>query len=270
MNPAGASWRVALVGVVCVATPAWSQTGALATARDALTALDEGFCREAVPPGVWEVRLALVVYPDGGWSVAVGPMGALVPPTPTAENAARVCATRRLAETLAPRLPRPPRATAVLTRMWRFSTTAQRALTDRLEGTREVAAACIARTSPGAQGTVRLWVSRAADGSTRARADAGTPLARAVSRCVVEALGVIPPVEHEVAHEVNVNAHATPIDEFRTDGTAGAVCSWGGRDHGPTRRAPPVPCRAGLRCCSGGAAGSDGVCLRVAQCPLLP
>ncbi|MFO0629300.1 MAG: hypothetical protein U0325_27235, partial [Polyangiales bacterium] len=63
---------------------------------------------------------------------------------------------------------------------------------------------------------------------------------------------------------------AAPVDEVRADGTAGAVCGWGGRDHGPARRAPPRPCRAGLRCCGGGAAGSDSVCMRVARCPLLP
>jgi hypothetical protein len=50
------------------------------------------------------------------------------------------------------------------------------------------------------------------------------------------------------------------------------VCAWG--EHRGDRRAlpPPAACRAGLRCCSGGAAGSDGVCTRTGDgdCPLRP
>jgi hypothetical protein len=58
----------------------------------------------------------------------------------------------------------------------------------------------------------------------------------------------------------------------RYDGSEGAVCAWGER-RGDRRGLPaPAACRAGLRCCSGGAAGSDGVCTRtgLGDCPIVP
>lgn len=58
----------------------------------------------------------------------------------------------------------------------------------------------------------------------------------------------------------------------RYGGAEGEVCAWG--EHRGDRRALPSPaaCRAGLRCCSGGAAGSDGICTRTGggDCPLRP
>jgi hypothetical protein len=58
----------------------------------------------------------------------------------------------------------------------------------------------------------------------------------------------------------------------RYGGAEGEVCAWG--EHRGDRRAlpPPAACRAGLRCCSGGAAGSDGTCTRTSDgdCPLRP
>lgn len=58
----------------------------------------------------------------------------------------------------------------------------------------------------------------------------------------------------------------------RHDGAEGAVCAWG--EYRRDRRGLPAPaaCRDGLRCCSGGAAGSDGTCTRTgaADCPLRP
>lgn len=62
------------------------------------------------------------------------------------------------------------------------------------------------------------------------------------------------------------------VDGSRYDGTAGAVCAWG--EHRGDRSGLPRPasCRAGLSCCSGGAAGSDGICERTrgGDCPLRP
>ena len=58
----------------------------------------------------------------------------------------------------------------------------------------------------------------------------------------------------------------------RYGGAEGQVCAWGER-RGDRRALPrPSACRAGLSCCSGGAAGSDGICTRTldGDCPLRP
>lgn len=57
------------------------------------------------------------------------------------------------------------------------------------------------------------------------------------------------------------------------DGSPGAVCRWGQRRPDFLRLPTPVPCRAGLTCCTaGGAAGSDSTCHRVpaGRCPAYP
>lgn len=58
----------------------------------------------------------------------------------------------------------------------------------------------------------------------------------------------------------------------RYDGSEGAVCAWGEHRGDRSRLPPAAGCRAGLSCCSGGAAGSDGICERTAggDCPLRP
>jgi hypothetical protein len=56
-------------------------------------------------------------------------------------------------------------------------------------------------------------------------------------------------------------------------GAEGDICHFGEHwtNGDPTVELPEdVPCRRGLRCCSGGAAGSDGVCTRAKICPPLP
>ncbi len=58
----------------------------------------------------------------------------------------------------------------------------------------------------------------------------------------------------------------------RYGGSEGEICAWG--EYRGDRSALPRPagCRLGLRCCSGGAAGSDGICTRTGfgDCPLRP
>jgi len=272
MKSASLSFCAALLSFGCFAPSAWAQTGAVAVARDALVVLDEGHCRAAVPVGVWEVRVAVVIYPDGGWTVALGPFGALGPVPEAAQHAMRDCASRRLALTLAPQLPGPPRAVAVRTRVWRFSTAAEDALRGRLEATRATTHDCIVQAAPTASGVVRLTVSRGADGGAQVTSRGDPSLGRVVARCLRAALGVIPPAETPIAYEVVLAPRTELADPGeRADGRAGAVCSWGQYRPDHARLRPPRACHAGLQCCSaGGAAGSDAVCMRVAQCPAYP
>lgn len=249
-----------------------AQAGAVSDARNAILALTEGACQRAVTEGIWEVRLAVVVYPDGGWSLAVGPFGALGPVSDTTVNALRDCASRRLAETLAPRLARPPHAVTATTRVWRFPNAAQAALRGRLDAIRPEVLACARRSAPGLAGFVRLLVDRRPDGRPRVQALGTAPLGPHVARCVGNALGVVPPIEGAVEHGVAVDrptAASEPAEP--ANGRAGSICVWGERRSDRASLPPPRPCLAGLRCCpAGGAAGSDAVCVRTLQCPMYP
>ncbi len=62
------------------------------------------------------------------------------------------------------------------------------------------------------------------------------------------------------------------LGSARYNGTEGAVCAWGEYRGDRSGLPPPAACGNGMRCCSGGAAGSDGNCVRTggADCPRLP
>lgn len=266
-----APWALVALGLTLAAGPARAQGGALAQVRLALEALGQGPCVQTAPAGVWEVRVAVVVFPDGGWSVALGPFGALGPVSDAAESAMRVCAHRALAQTLAPRLPGPPRAITALHRPWRIATAAQNALRARLDASRADVLACLAG-APELDGAadISLWVSAGANARPVVTPVHDTPLGRRVSRCVARAVVALPPVEAPVEWVIHVEPPPPPASA--PDGRLGAICRWGEYRRGEGRMPAPRPCRPGLQCCSaGGAAGSDSVCMSASQrCPMYP
>lgn len=260
------------MGLFCIlaSSRAQAQGTAVPAVETVLSSLGPSPCAEAVGEDVWSVRAAVVVHPDGGWALALGPFGASMPIAETTHHRVHACAQRALSQQLPPRIPRPPRTVAVVSRLWRYESAGMRALRARLDAMRGEIADCVAAAAPRGEGVVHLTVGARGDEQPDVRARGRGPLDRAVARCVTQRLVAVPPVAGTVTFDLAVTPrvpHPTP----RPDGSPGAICGWGQRRPDWQSLPEPMACRAGLRsCAAGGAAGSDSVCMRVAMCPLFP
>lgn len=107
LRPGPLGWSIFLT-ISAPGASAGAQT-AVVRARDALQSLGPTACAEAAAP-TWSLRLGVVVYPDGQWSLAVGPFLRAAPPLPAEVHRVYDCAYALLSARLAPVLPRPPRA----------------------------------------------------------------------------------------------------------------------------------------------------------------
>jgi len=232
-----------------------------------------------------EVRVAVVVFPSGAWTPAVGPVDTV---DDAVHQAAQRCVAAALAAALAPRLPRPPSRPRLVDRAVEppdprvarvreqiaqreaaMGTCVLRALhaEGALRGLRSVRLQVVFTVAP--EGTVRAEIRRAR--SIPARPVRGLDAAR-VGRCL--ALDAVAPAAAAVTVAHTLTAERPRPRGERYDGTEGAICQWGGRRGGPGSEVElyptPRPCRRGLRCCaSGGAAGSDSTCRR-GSCPRYP
>jgi hypothetical protein len=254
-----------------------SRAHAQSELRAALDGLDVVTCLDAAGVSAGEVRVALVAYPDGAWSLAFGPIGSITVHTAEQDAQAEVCVRRALEAALPSPLARPPRVASVVARTFVPPGPAERELDGRLHAARDTIAACVGADAHGPRAPLRVRVHIARAEAGTARVTARGPHGALVARCVTAALGVLPETTPTLDRALTVTpteplATPPPPVVARPDGRAGAICSWG--EHRPDAASLPEPraCRAGLACCGGGAAGSDSVCMRVpgGQCPLLP
>jgi hypothetical protein len=250
---------------------------ALVRAQAALEALDPDSCGARLSAET--VRLAIVVHPDGGWALAIGPIAERTPIDPAAVASLRSCLEGALVTSLGPTLARPPRRVAAVTRTWLVGVVS---VGQRIAAAREAIQACVFEDLPAATTRVsaRIRIDHAPDGSARITPRGRSPEGALLARCLATALGELPGGLASFDQRVVSTRAPTPVPPpedrepvERHDGAAGAICGWGQRRSDWESLPRPLPCRAGLTCCaSGGAAGSDSVCSRASGggCPMYP
>jgi len=245
-------------------------------AEAALTAAvaDLARCPETPALAGRRLRVALVVYPDGVVTTALGPW------EPPVDDAATASAVERCFDTalrtrtgaLTPRA----KAPRLLTRTVELPGAEARATAEldaRLEQMKRDVAVCMGwpqdRSLAAIEGTLRIEVGPTGVAVTAIRAD------QRLVDCVRPHLAglVAPGRALTVERTLRITRHP-PAGMRRPAGNEGDICSWGGHQfsYDPTVFLPePAPCKPGLRCCAGGgAAGSDSFCMRTASCPMYP
>lgn len=241
--------------------------------RAAIATMPPEVCASDRPAEVWETRMAVVVYADGNWALAMGPYGAFAPVPPSRVRAYEECVARTLSLALPQPVAPAPRRTLALPHGWTHDDAARSALRDRIAALTGDVLACARPPAQYARRSVPLRIERARDGRARVSTNRDDELAPRVARCAESALGVIPPIVGVVEHSIVVSEAEPAMPRERVDGSEGALCGWGERRADATRRPRPAPCRSGLRCCTaGGAAGSDSVCMALpdGRCPAYP
>lgn len=210
------------------------------------------------------IRASLVVHSDGAWALALD--GSVDDPTyAPLVPALRQCMEDVLSERLGRVLSPAPRAARVFVRT--FDLQAHQVdppsrlteLRARVEAGRADLARCVADL-PEQRLRVRIHVH--ADG----RVEAVLPR-RDVNRslCITNTLGTFAPGAEVTMNETLEGQLATVTVR------EGGICAWGGHS-GPPPTNESFVCASGLTCCaSGGAAGSDSICMRVSNgCPPYP
>lgn len=268
------------------AAPAAAQ-GGLTTARNALEDLDAIGCLDDAGLtvdglGLESLRLAVVVYPDGGWSLALGTHEELALTDAGRRDLVQHCLESRLDVLLPSNVASPPRATSVVSRSVTDPAPAEREVLGFVRSQREAIESCLfsGARAPRRRMAARLHVLVGADGIPRVTGRGHD--AAAIAQCVQPAIDGVQlngaEADVDVAFQPPPPPPAPPpppppSTEPRPDGREGAICGWGQRRPDWMSRPDPMPCRRGLTCCTaGGAAGSDAVCMNVGggSCPAYP
>ncbi len=209
------------------------------------------------------IRASLVVHSDGAWALALD--GSVDDPTyAPLVPALRQCMEDTLAERLGRVVSPAPRAARVFVRTFNLQApqvdppSRLTELRARVEAGRADMARCVADL-PEQRLRVRIHVR--ADG----RVEAVLPR-RDVNRslCITNTLGAFAPGAEVTMNETIEAAQTVIVAE-------GGLCAWGER-HGAPPTSQSFVCAEGLTCCaSGGAAGSDSICMRISSgCPPYP
>ena len=210
------------------------------------------------------IRASLVVHSDGVWALALD--GSVndpnyAPLVPALRQCMEDALTQRLGRVLSPA----PRAARIYVRTLDLRTplldlpSRLTELRTRLEANRADMARCVADL---AEQSLRVRIHVHADGRVEVvlpRRDTNRAL------CITNSIGVFAPGA-EVTMNETIDGHLATVVVAE-----GGLCAWGGH-RGPPPIIESLVCADGLMCCaSGGAAGSDFVCMRVSNgCPLYP
>jgi hypothetical protein len=214
----------------------------------------------------WSVRVGVVRHAEGGWSFAMEPED--VP------MAARVrgCLNEALRVALDDAIP-PAKTVLIVRRVSGPRPPADREaeLKARFDAARPAISQCVLEASPvgAVKDDVTLKLSLDRLGAITVTSSGAEGSAGFAVACAKLRMGTFAPGHASVMVKLHVEGEGRMR---RANGTVGSLCQWGQRHEAPLGMLEPLPCASGLSCCaSGGAAGSDSVCMDVrGGCPAYP
>lgn len=233
-------------------------------------------------PGPTTVRASLTAWPDGSWALGLAD---ILLPTPNLEVEARAqsCLAKWVADARR-RQPRlwPHKAPTLYVHELHVPGSEELAIA-RLDASLGNVQACRRTLMPPIGELVKARVRLTCDLEgvlTVAPVDVSRhPLAKALVACAAKELASVGagPLAAPISVEREIGIRRNRVKLPNADGSAGALCQIGERggldrpwEQGVDEVVPPAACKPGLRCCSGGAAGSDGHCVAGPHCPLVP
>lgn len=228
--------------------------------------------------GPLTVRAGLVLWPNGAWGVALGDWRAI---EPGIEIKARACLDGWLQQHTRERLELRPTNTSHFERTLLIPSRAEwvTAVLDVQLG--NIATACKRKLAPPLGQTVsaKVQLTVQKDGSlalTSLDAKPAHQLSPALVTCARQQLTGFSggTLEEPLVVERRLSILRKRVKLPSTDGNLGDVCSFGEANRGVVEDGDelvePAPCKLGLTCCSGGAAGSHSTCWPGTSCPMLP